>query len=136
MDRDMSEPREGRRRPLLSFADQVTVAALVTSCFVAILLHWIWHVASGTDLIAIDQAPPQELSFQIQLNEADWPELTLLPKIGETLARRIVEYRETHGPFQSIEQLQNVKGIGPKTIRRVESFLVVGETSPRNPAGP
>ena len=125
MDRDTSEPPRGPWRPLLRRADQVTVATLVAICFFAILLHWTWHLLFGVSLIEIDQAPPVELKFEVQLNEADWPELTLLPKIGETLARRIVEHRQKHGPFQSVDQLEDVKGIGPKTVRRIRPFVRV-----------
>ena len=123
MDRDPSPPQPGRWKPLLRRADQVTVTVLITSCFVAILLHWIWHLAIGDSLIEIDHAPPVELRFEVRVNQADWPELTLLPKIGETLARRIVEHRQQRGPFQSVEQLQDVKGIGPKTIRRIQPYI-------------
>ncbi len=125
MDRDASEPRRDGWRPLLRRADQVTVAVLVTGCFTAILLHWVWQLAFSAALIEIEQAPPLELKFQVQVNQADWPELTLLPRIGETLARRIVAYRDQHGPFQSVDQLQEVKGIGPKTLRKIESLVTV-----------
>ena len=125
MDRDASEAQDGRWQPLLRRADQVTVATLVAICFLAILFHWTWHLLVGDSLIEIDQARPVELKFEVQINQADWPELTLLPKIGETLARRIVEYRRKHGPFQSIDQLEDVKGIGPKTLRRIRPFVRV-----------
>ena len=123
MDRDAPQPKESRWRPLLHRTDQLTVATLVTACFTAILMHWIWHLTFGAALIEIDEAPPLDLKFQVQVNQADWPELALLPKIGETLARRIVAYREQNGPFQSIDQLQDVKGIGPKTLRRIQPFV-------------
>ncbi len=47
--------------------------------------------------------------------------------IGETLARRIVEHRAQRGPFRSVDQLTDVKGIGPKTLRRVRGYLRVGD---------
>ena len=128
MDRDMSRPRVARWRPLLRRADQLTVGVLVTGCFFAILFHWTWHQVIGESLIEIDQAAPLELEFTVQVNEADWPELTLLPNIGETLGRRIVEYRQQHGPFESVAELQNVKGIGPKTLRRIAPYVSIGKT--------
>ncbi len=125
MARDMSGPPEPRWRPLLRRADQVTVAALVGGCFCAIVLHWIWQLTFHAGLVEIDRAEPLTVEFQIQINEADWPEFTLLPGIGETLARRIVDHRTQHGPFRSVEQLERVKGIGPKTMRRIEPYLRV-----------
>ena len=125
MDRDPSPCHSDRWRPLLRRADQVTVAVLITACFIAVVLHWIWHLAFGASLIRIDEAPRLDVRFQVQVNEADWPELTLLPKIGETLARRIVEHREQFGPFESVEDLEKVNGIGPKTIRRIRPYVRV-----------
>lgn len=128
MDRDMPGPSAQRWRPLLRRADQVTVGVLVTGCFLAILFHWTWHQVIGASLIEIDRAPPLKLEFSVAVNEADWAELTLLPNIGETLARRIVEYRQQYGPFTSLDQLQRVKGIGPKTLRRVEPYVRIEHT--------
>ncbi len=131
MDRDASKSQEelGQTQELgqtlLRRADQVTVAVLVATCFTAILLHWIWQLVFSTSLIEIEQAAPLELEFQVQVNEAQWPELTLLPRIGETLARRIVAYRDQHGPFQNVDQLIEVKGIGPKTMRQIAPFVTV-----------
>lgn len=123
MELGTSESHESRWRPLLCRADQITVAVLVVACLTAILLHWIWHLAIGASLIEIEQAPPLRLDFKIQVNQADWPELLLLPRIGEVRAKRIVEYRKRHGAFSSVEQLQRVNGIGPKTVRRIKPFV-------------
>ena len=49
---------------------------------------------------------------RVDINHADEKTLTQLRGIGPTLARRIVEYRREHGPFRSVEDLINVKGIG------------------------
>lgn len=59
----------------------------------------------------------------IALNSASAKELELLPGIGPSLAARILEYRQGHGPFKSLEELQNVKGIGPKTLEKMKPYL-------------
>ncbi len=135
MDRDTSESRPAHRNALLRAADQGAVATLVAGCFFAILLHGCWQAAVRQHRIEFDRAPPLELDFQIRLNEADWPEFTLLPGIGETLARRITAYRQQHGPFRTVEQLQDVKGIGPKTLRRIRPYLRVGGGGRREAGG-
>jgi competence ComEA-like helix-hairpin-helix protein len=55
----------------------------------------------------------------IDINRAGAEELTSLPGIGPALAQRIVAYREEHGPFPSIEALQQVSGIGPQTVQGI-----------------
>jgi competence protein ComEA len=49
-----------------------------------------------------------------------------LPGIGETLADRIIAYREANGPFQTIEDLQNVVGIGEKKLDQIAGLVGVG----------
>lgn len=63
---------------------------------------------------------------KININTATAEDLTLLPGIGNTLAERIVAYRQTHGQFASIDELVNVKGIGTETLSRLSQFITVG----------
>ena len=67
--------------------------------------------------IAVDDA--------INLNTASKEELMLLDGIGEKMAERILTYREEHGPFAKIEDIQNVKGIGEKTYAKIAEELTV-----------
>lgn len=62
----------------------------------------------------------------LDLNRASAEELEKLPGIGPVLARRIVEWREAHGPFQSLQDLLNVPGIGPKTLEKLVDKVTVG----------
>lgn len=61
----------------------------------------------------------------INLNTADAAELELLPGIGPALAKRIIEYRATRGAFRRVEDLDAVKGIGPRILERVKGLVVV-----------
>lgn len=64
-------------------------------------------------------APQEEIiptPVLVNINTATADELTELPNIGDVLAARIVAYRTEHGSFERIEDLQNVCGIGEKTI--------------------
>ncbi len=63
---------------------------------------------------------------KININTATAAELETLPRIGPTMAQRIVEYREANGPFQTIEDIQNVPGIGPTTFAGIEDLITVG----------
>lgn len=59
----------------------------------------------------------------LNINTASAVELELLPDIGPALSKRIVEYREEHGAFKTIDGLRNVKGIGPKTLTKIRQYL-------------
>jgi competence protein ComEA len=59
----------------------------------------------------------------LDVNTATEAELTQLPGVGPSLARRIVEYREANGPFQTIDDLQNVSGIGPSKFAKMEPYI-------------
>lgn len=61
----------------------------------------------------------------LDVNRASQQDFERLPGIGPVLARRIVEYRESRGAFQDIEQLRRVKGIGKKTFERIRAFVAV-----------
>ena len=67
----------------------------------------------------------QLIEFQLDLNNADKSELTLLPRIGGVLATRIVDYRTENSGFQDVEELLNVKGIGPKTLELIRPYCYV-----------
>ena len=65
--------------------------------------------------------------MRIDLNMADEAQLDLLPGIGPSLAQRIVENRDRFGFFDSIDELQRISGIGPRTIERFLPFVVISE---------
>ena len=62
----------------------------------------------------------------ININTATAQELATLPGIGEVLAQRIVDYRNSNGAFNSIAELTNVSGIGPKTLENIRDYITVG----------
>lgn len=61
----------------------------------------------------------------LDLNTAPAETLTALPGIGEELAGRIVRYREEHGPFEAVEDLTKVSGIGPGKLAALEGLVTV-----------
>lgn len=61
----------------------------------------------------------------ININTASAALLETLPGIGEVLAQRIVDYRNTYGPFQSVYALTNVKGIGEKRLAAIINLITV-----------
>ena len=65
----------------------------------------------------------------LDLNSATEAELAGLPGIGEELARRIVEYREANGPFDAVEEIMEVSGIGEKKFEDMKERITVEETT-------
>ncbi|MFC7684611.1 helix-hairpin-helix domain-containing protein [Ureibacillus sp. GCM10028918] len=61
---------------------------------------------------------------KVDLNSADEATLTTLPGIGASKAQAIIAYREESGPYQTIEDLKNVTGIGDKTFEKLKEFIV------------
>ncbi|HZZ29283.1 MAG TPA: helix-hairpin-helix domain-containing protein [Pirellulales bacterium] len=109
---------------LLRRADQAVVAGF---CLFALLALAIYFIAQGGlrgRLIEIDHADHVTAGFKVDVNTADWPELITIPEIGQTLAQRIVEYRRQHGPFQAVDDLRHVRGIGPKTLERLKAYVL------------
>jgi competence ComEA-like helix-hairpin-helix protein len=64
-------------------------------------------------------------SYSLDLNSASEAELNLLPGVGPKLAKEIVEYRDVHGNFSAIRDLQQVHGIGDGKFSTLERFVFV-----------
>jgi comEA protein len=63
--------------------------------------------------------------FPVNINAAGSEQLQYLPRIGPSMAARILEYRNQNGPFQSKEDLMNVRGIGPKTFQKLKNLITL-----------
>lgn len=63
----------------------------------------------------------------VDLNSATPSELETLPGIGPSKAAAIVQYRADHGPFESVDELDNVTGIGPATLAALRDQVTVGK---------
>lgn len=74
-----------------------------------------------------EQTRPDSLlpGEKINLNTADSYELQRLPGIGEKRAEDIIAYREEHGPFQTVDELDEVSGIGSGILEGLREYAVV-----------
>jgi len=61
----------------------------------------------------------------VNINTATLDQLEALPHIGPALGQRIIDYREEHGPFASVEDLNDVSGIGDKTMEDLRPLVTV-----------
>jgi competence protein ComEA len=62
---------------------------------------------------------------KININTATLDQLETLPGIGEVLGQRVIDYREQHGPFHSVDDLLNVSGIGPSHLADIKDSVTV-----------
>ncbi len=63
---------------------------------------------------------------KININTATAIELATLPGIGEVIAKRIVDYRQAHGDFDSLADLLSVEGIGQKRLEQIIDYITIG----------
>jgi competence protein ComEA len=68
-------------------------------------------------------SPPAASNAPVNLNTADLTQLDTLPGVGPVLAQRILDYRTQNGPFATIDQLQEVPGVGPKKFDSLKSHV-------------
>jgi len=69
-------------------------------------------------------ADSSQPSGVVNINTASSEELELLPRVGPALAGRIIEFREANGPFQTVDEILAVKGIGETSFEKLEPFIV------------
>lgn len=125
MSPNLPPPKPTRRmRWTLRRGDQLAAVIVLLLLVIGTTLY-VWRDQQRRSRsIHIEQVEPLPASFIVDVNQAEWPELTQLPGIGETLAKRIVESRSAEGPFLDHNDLQRVRGIGPRTLERLRPHLL------------
>lgn len=62
---------------------------------------------------------------KVDINQADAEMLTTLPGIGPKTAEKIAAYRQANGPFKSVDELLNIKGIGPDKLDKIRMLVTL-----------
>lgn len=89
------------------------------------------EAAPPVPLVSSEMGTGEEISAPpvptgpVRLNSATVADLETLPGIGPSLAERIIEYRNEHGPFTAIEQLSEVRGIGDAIMAEIADLIVL-----------
>lgn len=106
------------------------VTTLVVTAFVAIGVPGqpVAELPAATVCPASPDGTPQQSpgpEEPVDLNAATAEELQEVPGIGPTLAGRIVAFREENGPFEKVDDLLNVQGIGTRSLERIRPHVTV-----------
>jgi competence protein ComEA len=108
---------------MTQFKKLVTVLLLVVVSFIMV---------TGGGLQAAANAEGKDTgssSAKININTAGSEQLRKLPRIGEKMSQRVIDYREKNGKFKRIEDIMKVKGIGEKTFEGFKDMITVGTVS-------
>ncbi len=115
----------------------IKILLLVEIIFAALLVGFFIGRNIGSTPIRISDAPSPTVSTdasgqpqkKVNINTATAAQLQDLPGIGSVLAQRIVDYRNTHGPFTTVAELTNVEGIGMEKLANLLDYATTGGQS-------
>ncbi len=89
-----------------------------------------------TIIFVIVVSTPLYAASLVNINTADKAALTTLKGIGDFKAQAIIDYRTANGPFKKIDDIQEVKGIGPATYATIKDFITIETTVPEPAKAP
>ena len=87
--------------------------------------EYITKESGENTIIKGDGNMEQEKGKMININTGDIEDLTTLPGIGESTAKKIITYREENGKFEKIEDIKNVPGIGNAKFENIKNQIIV-----------
>ena len=108
------------RKQLIVIFFLVTTLLIGTIIKVGMDRHW-W--LPETEIVST--LKPEDIKVKLDVNNAPWYELVLLPKLGEVKAKAIVAYREKYGSFKSIDELSKVKGINTSVLESIRDHIKI-----------
>ena len=80
---------------------------------------------NGSQIERSNKSKSADIEEKVNINTADEKALDTLPGIGPAMAKRIIEYRETEGAFQSIEDIKKIRGIGDAKFAKLKDKICI-----------
>lgn len=115
-------------------ADAIAAAGGATAKAVVDLVNLAAPLADGEQVVvprgaggATAASPPAaggSPASPLDLNTATVEQLDALPGVGPSTAQKIVDYRQAHGPFRSVDELDGVSGIGPAKLAELKGLVI------------
>lgn len=101
---------------------------LISFVFIAVIICYCFYdiTVDKTDKLSYSKDEVESMAVElVNINTADVKTLCSLPNIGESTAQRIISYREKNGLFQSVDEIQNVYGIGYQDYIILQPLITV-----------
>ncbi len=120
--------KEGDRlADLIDLAGGITESADMQAVNLAVRVndedHWTVPTVGEPTIVPPNSASVEPTDGRVDINTADAEMLETLPGIGETRAQAIIHHREEHGPFERVDDIVAVPGIGPSTLEGLRDLV-------------
>lgn len=106
----------------------LTITAILFALLLGFWLGRNWGGDKTVIHISSEDSDRIPVSGKLNINAATVQELDALPGIGIVLGNRIVEYRNTYGPFTDISQILNIEGISQNLYMSIQDYIYAGDT--------
>jgi competence ComEA-like helix-hairpin-helix protein len=118
-----------RREAMIARTEQVALAVLALVLVAGVAWRMIDYWRVGEEPLEI-VSPADGPALRINVNVAQWPELSMVPGLGPKLSKAIIAVRDARPGkrFRSLEELKEVRGIGDKMLAKLRPYLVLDET--------
>ncbi len=110
-------------------SDQKFLRIVLTLFLTGFGIQWVRAILDRPQPITVQRGEQFDQFFRVDVNTATWIEWMQLESVGVSLAHRIEADRRLNGPFASIEDVQRVPGIGPKTLDRIRPWLTISHAN-------